>query len=377
MAVEREINYKFSATENVTSVAGRVQRALKNARKSEGSEALDEIAKFTRGAGGLVVLDLMANGIERVTEQMKTLRAESLKMKLTLADKIESGAKSIPLYGQIIGAGRELRKELDGTNKYVEKQERRAIGDTAIGEATKRTADLRDTYHALEQRSRGQDLRATLIEIKTEREKAVGDLRKSLEKDMVEVTNPGQRAQLRQKYAEQAFIADRTRTVKETAAIEADRAAKAQKTFSFAEKGIEFLKQEADLGKIGTGYLAAKLQITTEFAKKQEEIGLLLKKDNLTQAETNALRAVQGGLGKQEREAIARLGVGDVRFSGGLAPTEQSSFLTGVGAAGRENDPALKLVANTDKAAKTLAEIFALMLKNAGAPAGVAAYTIK
>ncbi len=381
MATEREIRYKFSATENVTSVAGRVHKSLKAMRKSEGAEALEEIAKLGRGAGALVVLEMLGSGLEKVTETMKNLRAESLKMKLTLGDTLDAFARDIPIYGKIWAAGRALHDELPWTDpkdqaKNIEKMQRRTEGDRLISETKRKTEDIRETYRALQKRTIGQDLAANLIEIKAEREKTVGAIREQLDKDTAATNNPGQRAQLRRQAAEQSLIADRTRAAKEIQAIEADRAAKAQKTFSFADKGVDFLKQEAELGKVGTGYLAAKLQLTNEYAKKQEEIGVLLKKDNLTQQETNALRATQAGLGQQEKEAIARLRVGDVQFSGGLSPTEQSSFLTGVGAAGRENNPALKIVTNTDLAAKRLFDIYNLMLKQQ-TPAGVGAYTVK
>src|SRR4051812_9985919 len=121
MPTEREIRYNFTARENVTGVAARVQNALKLARKSDRAEAIDEIAKLTRGAGALVALELLSRGVSTATKEIEAFKTMSLTGAVTWGEYTEGIAKSVPIFGDVIAAGREFRKEIDGTNDAIRK----------------------------------------------------------------------------------------------------------------------------------------------------------------------------------------------------------------------------------------------------------------
>lgn len=371
MAVERTINYKFSATENVTSVAGRVQKALKSARKSEGAEALEEIAKLGRGAGALVVLEMLARGTDKVADSLTQFRQMAKTGAVSWGEYIEAIAKGVPIYGDVVTAGRKLRAEIDGTNEEVEKTLQSAKAGDLLRIRKEQIDDLYQAEKAEDKRLVRQDLAARLVEIKAERERGVRAVRDALDTATADVNvTPDQRQRLRNQAGAQATILEHIANTRRLAAIEGDRIEKAERLFSISEKTTDFIKQQAELSKGGTGFLAAKLQVITDFAKKREEISTLLKYENITPEEKTILRGIRAGLGQQEQETIEKLRLGEVRFSGGVSPTEQSSFLTGVGAAGRENNPAYKIAVNTDLAAKSLAKLVELELRKANAGAG-------
>lgn len=133
MAEEREIKYRFSATENVSTVSSRVQQALKNARKSDRAEAIDEVAKLAKGAGALVALEMISGGLETATKQIAEFKEMARGGAVTWGDYVEGIAKSVPIYGQVIAAGREFRKEIDGTNDAIRKAARDAAASEAVG----------------------------------------------------------------------------------------------------------------------------------------------------------------------------------------------------------------------------------------------------
>lgn len=137
MAIEREINYKFSATENVTSVAGRVQKALKGARKSEGNEALEEIARLGRGAGALVVFELISKATEKAADAIKEFRESTEHSAVSWANYADAIFKSIPGFGSLYEAARKLRFELDGSAEEDRKREKQDAGQVEINGVAK------------------------------------------------------------------------------------------------------------------------------------------------------------------------------------------------------------------------------------------------
>ncbi len=367
----REIKYKFSATENVTSVAGRVHKSLKAMRKSEGAEALEEIAKLGRGAGALVVLEMLGRGIDKVADSLTQFRQMSKTGEVTWGEYIEAIAKGIPIYGDVVSAGRKLRAEIDGTNEAVEKTLQSAKAGDLLRVRKEQIDDLFQAEKAGDQRLVHQELKAKLVEIKSEREQGIRAVRDALDTATADPNvTQDQRAKFRRQAGEQSVLIEHITHTKRLAAIEADRVNKAERLFSISEQTVGFLKQEAELGKGGTGFFSAGLQVLTEYAKKREEIATALKYEDITPEERAILKGIQSGLGRQEADTIQKLRLGEVRFSGGVSPTEQSSFLTGVGAAGRENNPAFKIAVNTDLAAKALAKLVEFELQKQNAVAG-------
>lgn len=367
MAVEREINYKFSATENVTTVAGRVQKALKSARKSEGAEAIEEIAKLGRGAGKLLALELAGRALSAIGQTLQDVRRGATGATTSVSEYAEGWVKAIPILDDVYKGLYSIGGEISGIQAKIDKtQSASRIQDMIVG-GRERTEDLGRTRRVLNERFLGQDLKARLIEIKGEREAAVRAIRHELDAANAQLPGPqhaAERQSLRDSAAEQAKELTRIQSAKEREAVEQDREQRQSRRFSLADKGIEFLRREVDLQKAGAATELGRLEIIQEFAKKRLELYELGRRENLSDDERALVRKLAAALPGQEADALKKFGIATPRFSGGVAPTQESYFSTGLAAAGRENDPEKRTAKATEEIVKLMRELAKKLLDN-------------
>jgi hypothetical protein len=112
----KALDIEINATDKASSVFAKVGENLKKLKSATGEEsALGNFAKIAAGTGAVAGLALAGRLINQFADKAKELRQEFNEGSKSAGQVGEELAKSIPVYGEIIAAGRTFRSLIDGT----------------------------------------------------------------------------------------------------------------------------------------------------------------------------------------------------------------------------------------------------------------------
>src|SRR5687768_474569 len=113
---EKSIDIKVRAKDEATGVFKKVGNSLESLKGSFGKRSdLDEVVDVLKGGGALAAISEIGQILGKMADKTQKWRAELAEGKIDAAGVVEELAKSIPVYGHVIDAGRKWRAILDGS----------------------------------------------------------------------------------------------------------------------------------------------------------------------------------------------------------------------------------------------------------------------
>jgi hypothetical protein len=120
---ERKLTIRVHGKDDgATSMFDRLDDRLKHLKGTVGSRGnLKEIADIMRGGGALAGVAVMGQALGDIADKVEDITQKIREGKASTAELVEETAKSIPVYGRVVEAGRKWRALLDGTAAHIAK----------------------------------------------------------------------------------------------------------------------------------------------------------------------------------------------------------------------------------------------------------------